>query len=151
MSKSIKHSASYEGFTFTRTSKSRNYSHAVLSRGSVAQDRVSLEESARSYFKQNRRYYESLADGSYRGYVDHPGLYSPAEIARRQEEAVAWLAGGVEGRVAADLASYNARLAARQLCADGDTYYVCDCWCSRLDLAQKAAGMTGIVVPAVVL
>ena len=144
MSKPTSYIASFEGATFTRSSK-RTYTHAVLCRRSLAEDRANLEQSVRWNWKQNRAYYASLVDGTCSLFVEFD--YSEEKRAKSAADGAAWLAGGLERHLSEALGAFDARVAGRP-----DRYLVCEGWCGRPDLAQKlAASVGGIVVPAVVL
>jgi hypothetical protein len=152
MAKTTNHVVEFEGFRFTRGSKTRVYSHAVLERCSRAADRVQAEKNARFQFRQNLAYMQELASGIHKLAAQYPEQYSPARIAREQADAQAWLALGEDGHVVEGLARFDKDNAGMQLASDGDTYFRCLGWSSRLDLAQKLAkGPACVVVPAVIV
>lgn len=134
-----KHSATHLGLTFTRNSKGRVYSHAVIAAGSVAADRLQAEESARFSWKQNLRYFTELASGVDKLADQYPDQVKDAERAKRQADAKVWLAGGVERCIADHLAHFDARAAKMATQPDGDTYFYLLGWCSRPDLAVRLA------------
>lgn len=148
-----RHSATHQGFTFTRTSANRTYSHAVLVQEDLAEDRKRAERNGREYFRINASYWRELAGGVHESAQRFPGQYTPERIATDIAEAQAKLDMGEAGHADASLARFDARQAAKptKTLADGRTYFTCAGWCGREDLARKLASSAGgFIVPAVV-
>lgn len=146
-----RHSATHLGFTFTRTSATRRYTHVVLTQHSMAADRRDAEASARRCWTTNLGYHQERAGGVHRLAEKYPAQYTPEAIAADVAESQAWLAKGVEGHVAEAMARFDARRVDWQTLDDGDTYFCAAGWCGREDLARKlAAAQGGFIVPAVV-
>lgn len=137
-----KHSVTYEGFTFKRTSQNRVYTHTVISRRSRAADRAQTERSAREMWKLDLAHYAELAGGVHKLSQKYPAQYTPERIAKDVAKAKAWVEKGEQGHVDEHLAFLADRVAKLQTAADGDTYYRNEGWCSRADLAQKLAART---------
>ena len=136
-----KHSATHQGFTFTRNSKGRTYSHAVLVQRDLVEDRKRWECSGRDSFRVNKGYWLELVQGRHNR--------SAQDIAAAQVK----LDMGEAGHADEALARFDARQAAKptKTLADGRTYFVCAGWCGREDLARKLASSAGgFIVPAVV-
>lgn len=129
----------HRGFRFRRTSSSKIYTHAVLTRESLASDRLECERIARSTFELNRNWNEQIAAGAHPLAEDYPDQYPPARLKAETEAAQACLAAGVEGAVRSELMRFDERAALQQTAEDGDTYFLCYGWCSRPDLATKLA------------
>lgn len=145
-----KHTATHEGFTFTRNSAGRAYTHVVLVRGSAAADRARAEAEARRYWSRNLEHRQETAAGTSEYVTGYSWMSAEAraklaatEGVERQAQAVAELEAGEEGMVAAWLARHDRQQAGRKLAADGDTYYASAGWCGRPDLAAKLAASSG--------
>lgn len=144
------HTATHEGFSFTRTSAGRTYTHVVLVRGSAAAQRASCEAEARSCWSRNLKNRMATAAGTSETVTGYSWM-SPERRERHhaedglkyQAEAAAELAAGEEGMVAYWLARHEKRVAGRKVAADGDTYYTAAGWCGRPDLAAKLAASSG--------
>lgn len=153
MAKTRKHSATFDGCTFTRGSQSRIYTHAVLIRYSTAEERVKCEADARRSFHTNLDYHQQYAAGTSE-FLRRNSWETEAQHLERTTknvaEARAWLALGVEGHVAAALARFDANIVKHPYpTSDGAGFYSCAGWCGRLDLAQKlASSCNGIIVTA---
>ena len=146
-----RHSATHKGFTFYRTSQSRRYTHVVLTQGSLAADRADCERNSRDYFARNLAYYRELASGVHKLAAQYPTHYTAEAIADDVAKAQAWVAKGVEGHVAEDLARFDARAVNWKTLDDGDTYFSSVGWCGSEALARKSASACGgFIVPAVV-
>lgn len=133
-----KHRVLHEGFTFTRNSANRKYTHAVLLRGSRAADRIECERGTREAYQMNLPYYSALANGVNDLWKKYPEQYPAEVIAADIARAKAWVELGEGGHVAAALASFDR--SSHTLANDGDTYYSAAGWCGNLNLAAKLAG-----------
>ena len=137
MAKGTTHIAVWEGQTFTRTSKSRTYSHMVAMKEVRSDARAYSEKSARSCWKLNLDYLTQTAEGTAPSYA-YMARYNatPEEFAAAKaegmEKAKAALAAGEEGAVARSLAEFDARWPASEAYRYGDLG-----WASRRDLAEK--------------
>lgn len=152
-----KHRVTHDGQTFTRTSKSRTYTHAVLVPISLAARIAWAIEVAEFAWAQNQAYHQELAAGTSRFLGPREWETSEAQKATRAAldaekvaDSKAWLALGLDGHKAK--AQAGALACWRESFPDQDTGWACVGWCGRLDLAQKlAAGHAGaIILPAVV-
>jgi len=153
------YTATHEGRTFTRSTKSRTYTHAVIVPGSVKADLARLLERVRESWKMNLAYNRQLVAGTVERYSFHSAEEHAARLEKHRTDgtaasAQAWLALGLEGHLEAEAARFKARVAdgslGMMLDADGDTYYSCTGWAGRPDLAAKeAAKHGGVAVPAV--
>ncbi len=161
---STKHySATYCGRTFTRSTNSRTYTHAIIIRESVHADRARCESYARDEWARDLVWHQRNAAGRtfYRstGKLELPTWKTAESEQAEYEESVAkatdWLALGEEGLVAHRLANFDKRLAAevaKGLLVDADgTYYACAGWAGRHDLAAKEAARTGGMAVVAVL
>lgn len=153
MAKTTNHVATHNGFTFTRGSKTRHYSHLVIQRESMAADRLQSEAWARESFRRNLPYYTELANGIHKLADKYPGQYTPEKIAKEQADAQAEVAMGEDGAASRAMKLFDANRAAYQLEADGDTFYTVVGWTSRLDLAHSQAkgSPARIILPVVVV
>lgn len=134
-----KHTATYDGHTFKRTSAERLYSHTVLTINSVADARARSEKWARDSWASNLPYRREIVAGT---------------IAAHQEKRAvsqAIIDGGPDAAAAESLTRFDAE--PRLLSSDGLRYYTNAGWCSRLDLARKlqAKYAGSVIVEAVVL
>lgn len=129
----------YQGFKFSRSSLTRTYSHAVLTQESSAADRLRLQRGIRDEWSRNLAYHTSVADRTNPLIRKYPEQYPQAKIDAEAEAAQAYLAAGLDGRLEKVLREFDDKTAMQHLSADGDTYFVCQGWCSRLDLAEKLA------------
>lgn len=147
-----KHTATHQGFTFTRTSKGRVYSHAVLVQEDLVEDRKRADRNGRESFRRQVNYYTGLSNGFDKVADDFPARYTADLRAQRIADANAWLAKGEGGHAAEAVAWFDARQAKTptKTLADGRTYFTCAGWCGREDLARKLASSAGgFIVPAV--
>lgn len=150
------YTATFDGVTFKRSTTSRVYTHMVVGKYSIAQERAAAEKSTRRYFKENRSYSQSMVDGTQKAHVllasefhESHGMSDSAKyaayVAQQEsdhagyvERAREWLALGEEGHVAERLAEFDKDR--NNVSSDG-LYFICDMgWCGRLDLAEKLAG-----------
>lgn len=146
-----KHTASYRGLTFRRTSMTRTYTHVVLAPGSLSGDRATAEKWARERWNQNLAYYTELAGGDHKLSREFPALYTPERIADDIKKALEWVAQGEDGHVADAMAFFDARRR-KTGTIDGDVYYAVVRWSSRRDLAEtEARKHPGAVVVEVTL
>jgi hypothetical protein len=150
-----KHTATHEGFTFTRNSAGRAYTHVVVVRQSVAADRLHAERSARTSWSRNLDWHKDCAAGTAEAVAGYDWesaekraeRAASADAQKIKARAVAMLDLGEEGYVAEQLARFDARDQGK-LAADGDTYYTSAGWCGRPDLAAKLAASSGGVAVA---
>lgn len=145
----FKHTATIDGYTFTRNSVSRTYTHCIVRKFSVEKERGATIQSARKYWETNLHYHTFVA-------AQQPGVMArlPAEPGRKHSkpwdhawsekdirEAKEWLDKGLSGLVDEYVADFDKRQSGRKLTQDGKHFYVGgDEWCGRLDLAEKAVG-----------
>lgn len=153
MAKTTNHVATHDGFTFTRGSKTRHYSHVVIQRESIAADRIRCADNARATWKMNLKWHQEHAAGVNKLALKYPEQYTPERIAKEQAESQAMLAAGVEGLIAEALKRFDAYSADVQVAADGDTFYSVIGWTSRLDLAHNQAkgSPARIILPVTVV
>lgn len=153
MAKTTNHVATFNGFTFTRGSKTRVYAFVVIEGHSIAAERIRCEKWSREDFKRNLPYFTELANGIHKLAAKYPDQYSPERIAKEKAEGVAYLARGEDGAVADSLARFDDQRGTFQTLPDGDTYYTVMGWTSRRDLAEKQASgkAHAIILPVTVV
>lgn len=129
----------HQGFHFRRTSSSKTYTHAVLTRESRAADRAEWARNARLDWARNLDWNTALAERRNPLAAQYPDQYPQVRIDAEAAAAKATLEAGVEHMVRTQLMRFDELRALQQVAADGDTYFACQGWCSRLDLAEKLA------------
>lgn len=140
MAKARKFTVTVDGKTLTRTSQSRVYTYVVVGTPSISKHRakaarIAPDASDLSTF----RYYTFIAAQQPGAEVVPPGWrFATSFDAERIEEAKAKIAGGIEGYMQRDQQERMARF--EDAVARGVFTPCALTWCSRLDLAQKAAG-----------
>ena len=146
------HTATFNGFTFTRGSKTRTYAFVVIEGGSLAADRIRYEREAREDWRRNFDYQNDKAHGIFTLAEKYPDQYPQERRDQEQAEAQARIARGEEGLVAPVLERFDQNRRNYQTTPDGDTYYVAMGWTSRRDLADKLAQGRphAIILPATV-
>lgn len=130
------HTARYNDQVFTRTSKSRTYSHVVLGRDSYEQALAGAQ--SKGWAKtdaSNYRWTVATAEGR----AEYGWNRTPERIAEAQAELQG--INSVEDYLAAATAERVARVEAKKAAGGFDTYGVIG-WTSRLDLAQKLQGQS---------
>lgn len=138
-----RHRVTHQGFTFTRTSASRHYSHAVVRSYSLAAQRAECEAGARQNWTRNLAFHQGVVAGK-------PGTFANGEEYQHSADTIAHsqaiLEAGEAGLVAQALASFDRAHAKQKLAADGDTFWVCMGWCGREGLARKLAKPGDVIV-----
>lgn len=109
-----KYIAKHDGHTWTRTSKNRTYTHAVISAVNIATERAARIVEIQGYVKKGWEGYDQA-------YADGAG------------------------------ARFDEKINNYPKSSDGLSYYVIHGWAGRLDLAQKLASTTGIILAAEVV
>lgn len=137
-----KYIAKYDGHTFKRSSKSRTYTHAVISVINIEDARDEVKKAAARMFRINLPYnMEILAGGG------HLAPYSEEALQRTRELVEA----GPEGESERAGKQFDERLKNMYLSSDGKSYYTEPSWAGRLDLAQKSAKLGDIILVAEVV
>lgn len=156
---STKHTATFDGHVFKRTSENRVYPFVVIAEHSIERDRAARERTARRTWANSLSYWQRKAAGtdigSYPEYMLGPdGPYgSNPHFARSkarwahdaaeratQGNAQEMLAGGEESYVAVQLEAFDS--SHKLVSSDGKSYYGVAGWTSRHDLADKLAAAT---------
>lgn len=138
-----KHAATFDGHTFTRTSKTRVYTHAVIVAYDIEVERARTAQFARDSFKANRSYYEKLAnDPVYVGKFGNGQTYTKEISDSERAGARAWLDLGEDGHAKKAVEGFDKSLTGCELSSDGTSYYGVAGWCGRADLARKLAAQS---------
>ena len=161
--------AKLDGVTFTRSTKTRTYTHMVVGKYSIANSRAQAEKQVRQYWKTNLKYYQDCAAGKHPqvpgspkdwhvgyGMLDDAGntmakwdayvAECKSQSEERQQAAALWVSKGVEGHVADRLADFDAHIKQANNISSDRLYTLCDMgWCGRPDLAKKLAAKYGAV------
>lgn len=129
--------ATHDGFTFTRSSQNRTYTHVVITRVDHAQSIADAVRRAGDDWDLNLDYWTSVANGT-DGHADHYAKTNPQYAQERQQDAREQLARGRD----AYIEEARQRSAKRLASCDpfGRGYHWGDIgWCGRPDLAVKLA------------
>lgn len=149
---STKHTATFQRYSWKRTSQNRIYTHMVVGQQSIALERVKTEAWARKKYFMNLEYYQKNAvGGTYHSEFADGTPWSKPITDLERDAARATLAAGVEGAVADRLREFDKRTAEAWVTEDGLSTVYSAGWTSRFDLAQKLAARTpgGVIVAAV--
>lgn len=130
------HTARYNDQVFTRTSKSRTYSHVVLGRDSYELHLAGAQ--SKGWARTDAANYRWTVDVA-AGRGEYASSRTPERIAKAQAELQG--INSVEEYQAAQTARRVADVEARKAAGAFDTYGVIG-WTSRLDLAQKLQGQS---------
>jgi hypothetical protein len=174
---SFKHTATIDGVTFTRVSQSRTYTHCIVVKVRLTDERAVFAQGTRQTITDRFTYYTEVIAGGHK--MDRAHLYRLDRVfnssgrpleekyaesdkqadesdARQMAEALEYVKNGIEERIAKELADYDARIAkSKQISSDGKYHYLGGSeWCGRPGLADKALaqwmkrGEVAIAVPA---
>lgn len=150
---SFKHTATFQGHTFKRTSANRTYTHMVVGLVNIAEARARNEEGARDYYARNLSYYTKMAaGGTYKGTYGDGSPYERPISDQERDAARVTIAGGADKAAEDSLRSFDERMATSLKTEDGLSYVYSAGWAGRMDLAVKLAARTprGQIVPATI-
>jgi hypothetical protein len=166
---STKHTATFQGHVFTRTSVNRSYPFVVLTITNIAAAVAAYATARARSWDTNLDFHQGYADGTgphceghYPDYIQGPnGPYGmnpyldraacraehDAQARKEKARSLKILAEGKDAWVARETAEYREDLLSRRLTTDGKGYITVAGWASRRDLADKlAARHAGSVV-----
>lgn len=132
-----KYKVVFAGHTFTRSSKNRTYTHAVIVTSLVSDARDTAIRNGRAAYRINVEHYTAIANGTSRYLKRNGNQFAHVEDETRIAEAQAWIASGEQGSIDRHLLAVDQ---AKNRTPDGLCFVGCAGWCGRLDLAQKLAG-----------
>lgn len=139
----FKHTATYEGRTFTRTSENRRYTHCIVRIHNIEAERAATIEDARKYYEKNRTYMVFVANQQPGVPATYPGdrPFTHTWDADEIRAANLWVDKGLSGLVDEYLSRFNEAMETAHKTSDGQHYTSGgDEWCGRPDLADKAVG-----------
>lgn len=145
-----KHTVTFDGATFKRTSANRIYSHAVIVTTLIADRMADAEQGGRADYKMNFKFYAQLADGTSEFLARNGNQFPRGKDDDRIQEAQAWLDRGEQGEIDRHVRAEQDYIAKAPKTADGLSVITCAGWCGRYDLAQKLAGSVKHGTPHIV-
>lgn len=133
-----KYKVVFAGHTFTRGSKRRTYTHAVIVTSLVSEARDAAIKNGRYAYRLNVAYHTALANGTSEFLKRNGHKFAEVDDDKRIADAKAWLERGEQGEIDRHLRAVDESKCNRT--PDGLCFVHCAGWCGRLELAQKLAG-----------